>query len=93
MSPELVDKLLVEVLLYLTNKQLNLIWREREKRQITRIRNKANTEVMNMKRQMVMRHPHDEIQAQKHISRLKSDLKTAHKEVRQNAALIERNRK
>ncbi len=66
LTNELIDKLLAN---------LNRIWRDREKKQIDRVKAKYSTELSDLKRQLVMRAPFDEIQANKHIARLRSDLR------------------
>lgn len=57
--------------------EMNGIWREREKRQIARIRSRLSSEVSGLKRQLAQRVPFDELTAQKQISRLKSELRAA----------------
>ena len=60
---------------------LNTIWRERERKQITRIKNKYQSEILSLRRQNSSKGTYDEIVAQKQIARLKCDLKNAYKEV------------
>jgi len=56
LSPELITTLL---------SNLNRIWQEREKKQLTRIKTKSQEEITRLKRQLVARTPFDQLQAKK----------------------------
>jgi chromosome segregation ATPase len=64
-TSELLDHLLSE---------LNLIWREREHKQIARYKAAFTYELAAMKRQLTMQRPYDGVQSHKEISRLKREL-------------------
>jgi len=71
----LIDKLLLD---------LNRIWKDRERRQIAKIRDKLNDEIVALKRKANNKIPYEAVVANKQITRLKNDLKTAFKELREN---------
>eukprot|EP01022_Parablepharisma_sp_SALTPOND_P018457 TRINITY_DN3014_c0_g1_i1.p1 TRINITY_DN3014_c0_g1~~TRINITY_DN3014_c0_g1_i1.p1 ORF type:complete len:595 (+),score=92.45 TRINITY_DN3014_c0_g1_i1:2346-4130(+) len=73
LTDDIISKLLLD---------LNRIWREREKRQLDRLKTKYTSELADLRRQAAMRIPFDEVQANKHISRLKSDIRNFHKETK-----------
>ena len=73
LTDDIIDKVLVE---------LNRIWREREKRQVERIKGKYALELANLRRQMAMRVPFTEVQANKHIAKLKSDIKALQRDAK-----------
>lgn len=75
MSDNLINDLLAS---------LNKIWRDREKKQIARIKTKYQNEVMSLRRKMNMRSPYDEFTALKTISKLKKDLKQTRDDLRNN---------
>lgn len=62
------------------------MWRDRERRQIARVKNSCNVEVMNLRRQLAMKGPLDENKAKKDINRLRDQLKTAQQQLRKNVA-------
>ena len=64
-TPDLINQLLGD---------LNKIWREREKKQITRIKQTCQQETNQLKRQLSNRAPFDEVTAKKSISRLQKQL-------------------
>eukprot|EP00347_Sterkiella_histriomuscorum_P000635 403375084 len=68
LTPNLVNQLLQD---------LNKIWREREKKQIYRIKQQTQNEIMQLKRQLNHRTPFDELTAKKNISRLQKKLQNA----------------
>lgn len=77
MNETLINKMLTE---------LNKVWRERERKQVTRIRNKCNQEIANLRRQVAMTAPVKENNSKRQISRLKEQLKVAQKELRETVA-------
>jgi len=68
LSPTLINQLLSD---------LNRIWREREKKQIARIKQQCSTEINQLKRQLSNRAPFDEVTAKKSIARLQRQLDEA----------------
>jgi hypothetical protein len=69
---------------------LNKIWRERENKQISRIKTKYQTEVMNLRRKSNMKTSFDEFTAVKTISKLKKDLKNVRDDLRNQ--IVEKNK-
>jgi len=69
---------------------LNKIWRDREQKQISRLKTKYQSEIMGLRRKMMMRSPFDEFQSNKTISRLKKDLKNVKDDLRTH--IVEKNR-
>lgn len=67
---------------------LNRIWRQREKKQINTIQNKANKEVAFLRRQLSFRQPYEKVQAEADIKRLKKEVKEANQSLRENVAVI-----
>jgi len=61
---------------------LNKIWREREKKIVSRTKTKYESEVLNLRRQMTMKTGFDEFSAMKEISKLKNELKQAREDCR-----------
>lgn len=59
LSPTLINQLL---------QNLNMIWREREKRTVSRAHKKLQEETSALKRQMLSRQPYDTIQLRKQIA-------------------------
>ena len=55
-------------------RDLNLIYREREKKQIARVRQQANEEVNKLKRKLVFRPGFDEVTAKKNKQALKKQI-------------------
>ena len=72
---------------------LNKIWREREKKVIARTKTKYESEVLNLRRQMTMKTGLDEFTAMKTISLLKTELKQAREEARNNLVVRNKNKK
>lgn len=72
LTPELITKLL---------SNLNKIWMDREKKQISRIKKSTSEEITQLKRQLVSRMPYDALQSKKVISRLTSELNANKKEL------------
>ena len=66
--------------------ELNKVWRDRERRQIARVKSNCNTELASMKRQITMRAPISENSQSKQIQRLKDQLRSAKKDLRNNVA-------
>jgi hypothetical protein len=54
---------------------LNKIWRNRERRQVARVKSETNTEVANVRRQLAMKAPYEEIVTKSKIHQLREDLK------------------
>jgi hypothetical protein len=69
---------------------LNKIWRDREQKQISRLKTKYQSEIMGLRRKNMMRSPYDEFQSNKTISRLKKDLKNVKDDMRNH--LVEKNK-
>lgn len=69
---------------------LNKIWREREKKQISRIKTKYQSEIMGLRRKANMSTTFDEFTASKTISKLKKDLKNAKDDLR--SQIVEKNK-
>jgi len=63
--------------------ELNRIWKDRERRQIERIRYQCTKEVMSLRRQLNMRVPYDEVQTKRELERLRVELQRSRKEVRE----------
>lgn len=77
LTPNLINRLLAE---------LNKVWRARETRQIARIKQQCATASADVKRQVMMRAPLDEVAARKEIARLREELKRAREEVKNTVA-------
>jgi hypothetical protein len=69
---------------------LNKIWRDRENKQIARIKTKYQTEVMNLRRKSNMKSSFDEFTAVKTINKLKKDLKNVRDDLR--TQVVEKNK-
>lgn len=67
-------------------RELNKVWRDRERRQIARVKNSCSTELKDLRRQMTMRAPVSENKLQKEVQRLKDQLKEAKRDLRNNVA-------
>ncbi|CDW72654.1 UNKNOWN [Stylonychia lemnae] len=78
LTPQLVNQLLQD---------LNKIWREREKKQIQRIKQQSQNEIIQLKRQLSHRTTFDEVHAKKNISRLKNKLHTVKTELSKTQAV------
>ena len=81
LTDTMVNKLLAE---------LNKIWRERERKQIARVRNECNAEVTALRRQLANAAPLDEFKSKTEISKLRTSLKQVQKENRKNISEIAR---
>ena len=69
---------------------LNKIWRERESKQIARLKTKYQSEIMGLRRKANMRSTFDEFTAGKTISKLKKDLRNVKDDLR--GQIVEKNR-
>jgi hypothetical protein len=69
---------------------LNKIWRDREQKQISRLKTKYQHEIMELRRKVMMRSPFDEFQSKNTISKLKKDLKSVKDDLRTN--IVEKNK-
>ena len=67
---------------------LNKIWREREQKQIAKIRSDCNRELQFLRRQIQFKKPYDKVMSEKQVQRLKGDLKSAKATLRENVAVI-----
>ena len=83
---ELNDTLINKLL-----KTLNLVWRDRERRQIARVRNECNSEIQKLKRQIVSTAPLSEVNAKSEIQRLKTQLFDSQHKLRQNIVQKKKN--
>ncbi len=61
LTPGLINQLLGD---------LNRIWRDRERKQIARVKLHCSQEIAQLKRQLINRAPFDEVTAKKNIARL-----------------------
>ena len=77
-----IDKLLLD---------LNTIWRDRERKQMARLKSKYNFEIMKLRRSAASSKPYNVVDANRQIARLKTDLKCAYKEVKNNINAREKN--
>lgn len=63
--------------------ELNNVWRERERRQVNKIKQETTLEVMNLRRQLALRLPFDVLNEEQQVRKLKAELrKTQHTTVR-----------
>jgi hypothetical protein len=69
---------------------LNKIWRDREKKQIARLKTKYQNEIMSLRRKATMRTSYDEFTAGKTICKLKKDLKNVRDDLR--TQIVEKNK-
>jgi hypothetical protein len=69
---------------------LNKIWRDRENKQITRLKTKYQSEIMNLRRKANMKSPFNEHTAVKTISKLKKDLQNVRDDLRNQ--IVEKNK-
>ena len=81
LTPQLVNQLLAD---------LNKIWREREKKQISRMKQECQEKISHLKRQLSHRTPFDEIYAKKNISRLQKKLTNVKQELTKTQAVKEK---
>jgi hypothetical protein len=82
LSPELITELL---------RNLNNIWRIREKKAVARFRAKCNEEIVNLKRQMNAKMPMDTIILSKQITNLSLQLDKAKRELKDLKASSDKN--
>ncbi len=73
LTPSLINQLLGD---------LNRIWRERERKQISRIKLQCSQEINQLKRQLINRAPFDEVTAKKNIARLQRQLDEARSQLK-----------
>lgn len=73
LSPELIQELL---------RTLNTIWRDREKKQIRRIKSKCSDELNTMRRQMKSSAPYSLVHLRKTVANLSTQLTNAKKELK-----------
>ena len=73
LTDEIINKVLLE---------LNKVWREREKRQVDRLKAKYSLEMSDLKRQLAMRVPFIEVQANKHIAKLRAEIRTLQRDAK-----------
>lgn len=64
---------------------LNTLWRSREKKQLQRVRSECINDVAELRRELAARKKVDEYSADRTVSRLKSDLKSANTDLRNTA--------
>lgn len=83
---ELTDSLINKLL-----KTLNLVWRDRERRHIARVKNNCNHQIQKLRRQITHTAPLAEVTARGEITRLKTQLADTHKKLRQNVILRKKN--
>lgn len=75
-APELSDDVLNTLML-----EINKSYREREKGQISKLKHEYQSKIDDLKRQLLMRKPYDNVRTQRQNSRLKSELKKATNEI------------
>ena len=75
LSPDLINQLLQD---------LNNLWRQREKKQMARLKQKHQEEMTKMRRQLGARVPFDEVQRRKQIGRLQAELNAVRQELGKN---------
>ena len=75
LSEKAIDQLLTE---------LNKIWRDREKKQMARVKSTCNTQVADVKRGFNSTKSYSEVEANKKIIQLQADLKKANAEIRKH---------
>lgn len=73
LTDDIVNKVLAE---------LNRIWRERERKQVERVKGRYGVELANLRRQMAMRVPFTEVQANKHIAKLRAEIKALQRDAK-----------
>jgi len=61
---------------------LNKIWRERERKQLQRLKTKYQNEIIALRSKISMRSPFDEFTAVKTINKLKKELKNTREDLR-----------
>ena len=66
---------------------LNKIWKTKEKKEINKIKNKYQNEIIDLKRKLAMKSGYDEFISQKTISKLKKDLKKTKTDLKENIVL------
>ena len=75
-SPKLENEVMNTLLL-----EINKSFREREKTQILKLKHEYKTKINDLKRQLLMRQPYDNVKTQRQVSRLKTELKKANNEI------------
>ena len=75
---------LTDVLINKLLKALNSVWRERERRQIARVKNNCNQQLQKLRRQITNTAPLSEVNAKTEINRLRRQLTETQKKLRQN---------
>lgn len=70
-------------------KDLNKIWKEREDKQIAKIKSDCNHEVQFLRRQVQFKKPYNKVMHQTEVKRLKDQLKDTKSALRQNVAVIQ----
>ncbi len=68
---------------------LNKIWRDREKKSVSRVQNNAHREIQYLRRQISFRKPYDQVVHEQDVKRLKKSLKDTQNALRENVAVIE----
>ena len=77
LSSDLINQLLQD---------LNNLWRQREKKQLARMKQKHQEEMKQMRRQLGARVPFDEVQRRKQIGRLQAELNAVRQELGKSQA-------
>jgi hypothetical protein len=80
LTPELINDML---------RDLNRIWREREKKQLTRIKAQYQQEVAQLKRRLLHRAPLDEVVSKKNIATLRKQVSSLHDELFKTTAKLQ----
>ena len=77
---------LTDILINKLLKSLNEVWRDRERRQITRVKTSCNREIQKLRRQIMNTAPLKEVKAMNEITRLRTQLADSQKKLRQSVA-------
>lgn len=72
---------------------LNKVWKEREQKQIARIKSECNREVQFLRRQVQFRKPYNKVMHQTEVKRLKDQLIDTKSALRENVAVIQQDSK
>jgi hypothetical protein len=72
------------------NSQLNKIWKDRERKQIESIKNKYQTQVLDLRRKITNKGNLDEFTANKTVSKLKKELRNTREDL--NKHIVSRNK-
>ena len=83
---ELTDTLINKLL-----QSLNHVWRNRERRQIARVKTQCNREIGKLRRQIQQTAPLEEVKTKNEISRLKTQLAESQKKLRQAVVIKKKN--